>query len=285
MTGKESNAADTVYATNQRHYEAKYSTLDLSRLICSARDLTFFDDAIHSHTSWFTLYYDGFQGRLQNKKVLELGAGDGLNALLMARLGAKVTAVEISPSAVETLSQAAEELDLDVDARCGNFLEMDMPSFDFVVGKAFLHHLDHEMEEQVLKKISFLLGPLGEARFCEPAVNSRALDALRWLIPTPGRPSRLARAKFAEWKRNDPHPERDNSSGHYAEVAGRYFSSVRVTSVGGIERFRRLAGRHRWGRIFGRAALRFERTFIPEAIHRPFARCQLIVMTWPQQPR
>ena len=282
LTRDESKVAKVVYATNQRHYEAKYSALDPSGLIEKTRDLTFFQEAIRTHTSWFTLYLDGFQKRLQNKTVLELGAGDGVNALLMARLGAKVIAVEISQSAVDNLSWAAHRLGLDVTALCGDFLEMNLPTVDYVVGKAFLHHLTHETEDQVLRKTAASLDPSGEARFCEPAVNSRTLDTLRWLVPVRGRPSSLDRAKFAEWKRNDPHPDRDNSSSHYAEAAGKYFRKVRIVPAGGIERFRRLVGNRQWSEAFGRWALAFEQSFVPGGIHRPLARCQLIVMSSPR---
>ena len=143
MTREESKIADVVYATNEKHYEAKYSTLDPSGLIEQAKDLTFFHEAIRIHTSWFSLYLDGFQKRLASKTVLELGAGDGLNALLMARLGAKVIAVEISRSAVDKFSRAADDLSLDVTGLCGDFLEMDLPTVDYIIGKSFLHHLTH----------------------------------------------------------------------------------------------------------------------------------------------
>ena len=281
MTREDSTDGNATYAANQAHYEAKYSALDLAPLVRNAGSLDFFHEAVRCHTSWFTLYHDGFDQRLRNKTVLELGAGDGLNALVMARLGARVTAVEISQSAVNNLSAAARELGLDVSARCGNFLEMDLAAVDFVVGKAFLHHLDHETEDRVLCKVAAVLRPQGEARFCEPAVNSRTLDAVRWLAPMPGRPSSLAKSKFAEWKRLDPHPDRDNSSSHYQEAARKHFQSVRITPVGGIERLRRLAGSRPWGKSFGRMALSFERRFLPEAMHKPFARCQLIVMSSP----
>ena len=281
LTREESKAAGVVYATNQRHYEEKYSTLDPSGLIERARDLTFFHEAIHAHTSWFGLYLDGFQKQVANKTVLELGAGDGLNALLMARLGAKVIAIEISQSAVDNLSRAADTLGLEVTALCGDLLEMDLPTVDYVVGKAFLHHLTHETEDRVLRKAAASLDPSGEARFFEPAVNSRMLDTLRWMVPVTGRPSSLRRVKFAKWKQNDPHPDRDNSSSHYAEAAAKHFGKVRIVPLGGIERFRRLAGHRRWGLAFGRSALAFERRFVPEGIHRHFARCQLIVMSAP----
>ncbi len=281
MTREESKIADVVYATNEKHYEAKYSTLDPSGLIEQAKDLTFFHEAIRIHTSWFSLYLDGFQKRLASKTVLELGAGDGLNALLMARLGAKVIAVEISRSAVDKFSRAADDLSLDVTGLCGDFLEMDLPTVDYIIGKSFLHHLTHETEDQVLGKAGALLDPSGEARFFEPAVNSRMLDTLRWLVPVEDRPSSLNRVQFAEWKRKDPHPDRDNSSSHYAEAAAKHFKEVRIVPVGGIERFRRLTGRTRWSQAFGRWALAFERRFVPEGIHRPLARCQLIVMSSP----
>ena len=49
------------------------------------------------------------------------------------------------------------------------------------MGKAFLHHLTHEDEALYLSKVAALLREGGEARFVEPAVNSRILDSVRTL--------------------------------------------------------------------------------------------------------
>ena len=42
-------------------------------------------------------------GDLRGKAVLDVGCGDGLNAVMLARLGARVTGVDVSPRAVALL--------------------------------------------------------------------------------------------------------------------------------------------------------------------------------------
>jgi SAM-dependent methyltransferase len=266
---------------NRLHYTALYDSLEMEPLLQKAQNLDFFHEAIEKHTSWFGMYQENFASRLPGRRVLELGAGDGLNALIMARLGAQVTAIEIAPPAVAMLQDASRALGLRVEAICGDFLEMWFAPFDFIVGKAFLHHLDHETEEQFLRKCARLLKSDGEARFQEPAVNSHALDTLRWIVPAPGRPSILNRRAFAGWKAEDPHPERDQSSRHYEQVGRKYFGDVRIVPFGGVERFRRLIrDRHRADE-FARWALRAERRYMPMGFRNAIARSQTIIYSSP----
>src|SRR5262249_7796197 len=155
---------------------------------------------------------------IRGKRVIEIGCGDGINALIMAVLGADVIANDISRESERLVREASAQLRLsNVRAISGDFTQLDLPlrSFDFVVVKALLHHLTHECEDQYLARIARLLTCEGEARFFEPAINSEILDKIRWLVPAPSRPSILQKKAYARWKAEDPHPERDNSSTHY----------------------------------------------------------------------
>lgn len=265
---------------NRVYYNARYSSLKAESLAREAQQLTL-EQAIETHTSWYVLYINDFAARLPGKSVLELGFGDGLNPLLMAKAGAKVTAVEIATPAVEALREASKALGLEVNAICGDFLELDLPKFDYIVGKGLLHHLDHDLEARFLRKCAQLLNPGGEARFAEPAVNSHLLDTLRWMVPVPNRPSILNRKRFQAWKDADPHPERDNSSRHYAEVGHEYFGTVNVAVFGGFERFRRFILKRSWSEAYAAWALRAESRFLPQAVHRPIARGQAIMYSKP----
>jgi SAM-dependent methyltransferase len=219
--------------------------------------------------------------------VLELGFGDGLNALIMAQLGAEVTAVEISKYAVQLLATASKELRLQhrIEPICGDFIEIDLPPsyYDFVVGKAFLHHLTHEVEREYVAKASVVLRPSGEARFCEPAVNSRLLDFLRWMIPVSGRPSILMRHAFQKWKERDPHPVRDNSSRHYENLFQEYFRNVEIWPIGCLERFHRILPTGEFNLEYRRWAFRLEFALIPYPIRLRFARAQTIVARGPKK--
>lgn len=274
---------------NKAHYDKAYGYLDISLNAAKLRDPeAFLADAARTDTSWHGLYGidPEFASRLEGARVLELGAGDGLNAILMSRLRAQVTAVDISE---ETPRAIAKTLSLlqgpapAVNAMAGDLLQLDFPraSFDFVVGKEFLHHLDHNIEEQYLRRIADVLKDTGEARFVEPAVNSRLLDTIRWCIPVPGRPSSLLTPRrFRDWKASDPHPLRDDSSCHYLQIGRRFFQSVEAKTYGGLERIHRLLPNGTMNRAFRRFAHKAER-LIPRFIERPFARHQLLVFLRP----
>ena len=122
---------------------------------------------------------------------------------------------------------------------------------------------------------------LGEARFFEPATNSVWLERLRWVMPVPARPSILQRNAFREWRARDPHPERDNSSAHFREVASRFFSVVEIVPVGSIERLHRLLPPGERNRAFRRWALRAEQS-LPRSVQLWAARSQTLVMREPR---
>jgi SAM-dependent methyltransferase len=281
-----SDSTETV-AANVAYYDAEYGRLNLDRLIDKlGRWPEVLGELVATHITWHSLYGQAFGRRIAGARVLELGCGDGLNALMMARLGAEVTAVDISPHSERILRTVSARLGPQrVIPVTGDFAHLDFPpvSYDFVVGKDFLHHITHDQETAYLAKIVRVLKPTGEARFCEPAVNSASLDALRWLIPVPGRPSALARRAFRAWKARDPHPVRDQSSRHYRVNGARFFEEVEIVPFGSLERFHRLLPRV-IGRPFRRRAHVLEER-LPHWFRSWAARSQLIVYRRPRPPR
>ena len=182
--------AEENIVTNREHYDRLYSGANIDALVDKVRNVAaFLEVSIKTDTSWHGLYQDGFADRIKNKRVFEIGCGNGLNALVMAALGAEVVANDISQESERILKQAVARLGfINVEAVSGNFADLHFPfdSFDFVVGKALLHHLTHDLEAQYLKKLALMLKVDGEARFFEPATNSLFLDKLRWMVPVPG---------------------------------------------------------------------------------------------------
>jgi 2-polyprenyl-3-methyl-5-hydroxy-6-metoxy-1,4-benzoquinol methylase len=279
---------ETYRTRNKRHYDRHLRDVLPQSVVERVGDVeAFLDDATRTDTSWAALYCGGFAARLQGARVLEVGAGDGANTLVMAALGADVTCVDISDQAPPLVRAAAGTLGLaaKVEAISGDFTEVPLDArrpFDFVVGKAFLHHLTHEQEAWCLQRAAAILRPGGEARFAEPAVNSGVLDACRWLIAVPGRPSSLDRDAFRGYLDTDPHPARDNSSAHYRRQGRRFFEQVEIVPIGGLERFERLLPRGRFHRPFRRAALRVER-WLPYGVQLKIARAQTIVLSTPRR--
>lgn len=275
-------------ARNKSHYDELYSGVNIDEMVAKVRNLDhFLTDALATDTSWRGLYVGGLREQLKGRKVLELGAGDGMNALVMAALGAEVFASDISERTPVIIEEAASRLKLShrVQGYAGDLLATNMfpnSSFDLVVGKGFLHHLDHDLEARFLELTAALLKPNGEARFFEPATNSGALDRLRYLVPVPGRPSSLQKKAFQAYEDHDPHPPRDNSSGHYREAAGKSFRKVEVFCLGCLERFHRLLPEGNSNRAFRRAAFRAER-LLPRPLNDLLARSQTVVCRGPKK--
>jgi SAM-dependent methyltransferase len=278
------NSASTI-SRNREHYDHEYAQVNADILVAKVRRLkAFFDDATKTDTSWHGFYHGGFADRIAKKRVLELGCGNGLNALVMASFGADVVANDLSHETERILSEAASKLQIEnLQVLVGDFgtLPFEPRSFDFVVGKAFLHHLTHELEDLYLAKAARLLKPTGEARFCEPAVNSPFLDKLRWMIPVPGRPSMLSKRKFLKYQEQDPHPERDNSSDHFRRVGEKFFFDVGIVPLGSLERFGRIMPQGSSNRRFRRWAHRAE-AGLPMWFRSKAARSQLITFGRPK---
>lgn len=270
---------------NRAHYNKRYAQVNIQSILNKLEHLDdFLSDTTTTDTSWVCMYMDGFATQLKGKKVLELGCGDCTNASVMAALGAEVWANDISEKSGDVIAQVNEATPFNYPIHfvSGNFLDTEIPdnTFDIVVGKAFVHHLTHQQETQFLEKIVKLLKPDGIVRFVEPAVNSKVLDILRWMVPVSGRPSSLQRSKFKEWLETDPHPIRENSGKHYKSIGLRYFKEVTVVPIGALERFHRLFPKARWNRKFRRLAFKIE-GYMPGFLKYPLARTQTINYWFP----
>src|SRR5262245_47909638 len=84
-------------------------------------------------------------GPLQGRRVLEVGCGDGRNAVMFARMGAHVTGIDVSPGALTVARQRAEVNGVaDRLTLIGAPIEQaDLPpgSFDVIWGDGILHHV------------------------------------------------------------------------------------------------------------------------------------------------
>tara|TARA_R100000935_G_scaffold16940_4_gene33463 strand:- start:24383 stop:25234 length:852 start_codon:yes stop_codon:yes gene_type:complete len=272
---------------NKLHYEKLYSGFSINNTLYWITHLNQFLPAVTStETSWFGMYMFNFQDRLKGKKILEMGCGDCTNAAVMAALGAEVYANDIASSSGEIVKKLNlnYKFDYPITFIEGDFLHNKLPSnyFDFVVGKAFLHHLTILVEQHFLKETARLLKQNGEARFFEPAINNRFLDEIRWYVPVTGRPSKFNKSLFEEWKKNDPHPDRSFSSQHFENAGMELFKEVSTHPVGAMERLHRILPKNSFNKKYRQWALKNEK-YIPRNINRSIARSQLIIYKVPKQ--
>ncbi|MEP3836609.1 MAG: class I SAM-dependent methyltransferase [Algibacter sp.] len=273
---------------NRDFYDKKYKGVNINGLLKTLNNLdAFLSDATTTDISWVGMYINNFKDSIKGNKILELGCGNCANVAVMAALGAKVVANDISDYSGDIIKalNANYKFEHKITFVKGDFTNHSIltESFDMVIGKAFLHHLtlDHELE--VVKKISQVLKPGGEARFFEPAVNSTFLDNLRWAVPMNNRPSKLFSPKaFKEWEDLDPHPERDNSSTHFKQLGLQFFDVSEIIPMGMLERFYRiLPFSTKTLRKYRRTALKLEK-YAPKVIQRLGARSQTIIYKKPK---
>jgi len=100
-------------------------------------------------------------------RVIDLGCGPGLYTNRLARRGAQVTGVDISPRSIEYAREQAATDGLDIDYRLGDYLEIDIePGYDL----ATMIMCDYcaispEQRVRLLRRVGDLLAPGGAFLF------------------------------------------------------------------------------------------------------------------------
>ena len=76
------------------------------------------------------------------KNALDLGCGEGRNAVYMAKRVETVIAVDLSDKAVETAKKFAAENNVNIDFKCANIFNIQFDKkFDFIYDSGTFHHL------------------------------------------------------------------------------------------------------------------------------------------------
>lgn len=126
-----------------------------------------FDDADYlDHESWIRPAFAAL-GDVRQRDVLDLGCGHGMAAVVLARRGARVTALDLSAGylAEAEARAAANEVALALVLANGAELPFADSSFDRVWGHAILHHLERVKAAREIRRV---LRPTGVAVLCEP---------------------------------------------------------------------------------------------------------------------
>jgi 2-polyprenyl-3-methyl-5-hydroxy-6-metoxy-1,4-benzoquinol methylase len=133
-------------------------------------------------------------GSLKGKTLLDVGCGDGMNSVMLARMGAQVTGIDVSPGAIEVARRRAEFNGVSNQVRflCSPVEKAALPdrTFDVVWGDGILHHVLDDLE-LVLSHLARCAKPDGVLIFSEPINLSPTLRKIRRRIPirtdaTPG---------------------------------------------------------------------------------------------------
>jgi SAM-dependent methyltransferase len=147
--------------------------------------LRFADEDWLDHETWIRPAIARL-GPVAGLPILDLGCGHGMASVVLARRGARVTAVDLSAGYVREaqLRADANGVELCCVQAEGERLPFADGSFARIWGNAILHHLDLERAGPELRRV---LQPGGMAVFCEPWAGNPLLNLARGYLPYPGK--------------------------------------------------------------------------------------------------
>lgn len=143
---------------NQSWWETKPMTY---RDWASADRSTTRDQAVSDFLSGNPWLTQDFFARLKGKSVLEIGCGSGAASVILARAGARVTAIDLTQAAVDMTTKHTEGLGVAVRRMDAEHLEFPDQSFDFVFSWGVLHHSAEP--EKAFAQAGRVLKPGGKA--------------------------------------------------------------------------------------------------------------------------
>jgi 2-polyprenyl-3-methyl-5-hydroxy-6-metoxy-1,4-benzoquinol methylase len=119
-------------------------------------------------------------GPLAGLSVLDVGCGEGRNAVILAKMGARVTGIDISPESIEAARRRCAVNSAIAEFICTPFESATVPAeaFDIVWVDAFLHHMLHDLGG-TLAAIRRTLKPGGRVLIKEPVNLFPPLRELR----------------------------------------------------------------------------------------------------------
>ena len=122
-------------------------------------------------------------GDVREKTVLDLGCGSGENVIPLAKRGAHVSGIDLSPDLINVARRRAEKYGVDADLRVASAYETGLPSrsMDVVFCIGVLHHLDIQRAKNEVRRV---LKPGGLFIVDEPVRFSRAIKLARKIFPT-----------------------------------------------------------------------------------------------------
>lgn len=120
-------------------------------------------------------------GEVRGKRILDYGCGQGEEAAYFAKLGARVTGIDVSAVGLQVAQERARANGLSIDFRIANCLKTQLGdgSFDIVHGHGILHHVGMEAG---LREVRRLLVDGGIGVFLEPLQSYRIIERPKeWL--------------------------------------------------------------------------------------------------------
>ena len=156
------------------------------------------DDAFLDHESWIRPAFRQL-GSLRFARVLDYGCGHGMASVVLTRMGAEVTAFDLSGGYVREARRRARANGVVVRCLQANGERLPFPdqSFDKIWGNAILHHLRLPIAGRELWRV---LRPGGVAVFCEPWGENPVLKFARNRLPYRGKDRTRDEEPLRRWQ-------------------------------------------------------------------------------------
>jgi SAM-dependent methyltransferase len=112
-------------------------------------------------------------GNQKPKRVLSIGCGDGAFEIQLAPFAEHITALDLSPQAIQVAQQTAAKAKVThVDFRCLSFADLAWnEKFDVIICLAFLHHVREPDLPDFLKQVYTHLEPGGFFYSQDPSIH------------------------------------------------------------------------------------------------------------------
>lgn len=169
------------------------------------------------------------EGLLRGKKVLEIGCGMGLHTELMTRRGADVTAVDLTPTAVNATTTRLELKGLTARVMQSDAEQLPFAdaSFDFVWSWGVIHHSSRT--GRIVREIARVLKPDGQCRIM--VYNREGMQARVTLLKDHFLKGKFLRQTFDEtlWRSTDGFTARYYVKEQFEDLFRTFFDEV--TSV------------------------------------------------------
>jgi 2-polyprenyl-3-methyl-5-hydroxy-6-metoxy-1,4-benzoquinol methylase len=142
-------------------------------------------DSYLDHECWIRPAFARL-GDINGLNVLDYGCGHGMASVVLARLGARVTALDLSPRYLSEAQRRgkANHVTIEFVQADGDRLPFADETFDRVWGNAILHHLSLPQASRELRRV---LRPGGIAVFCEPLGENPFVNFARRRLHYPGK--------------------------------------------------------------------------------------------------
>lgn len=136
------------------------------------------------------------EGWLTGRRLLDVGAGQGTDALYLATRGYEVTCLDLSIAAREIALGEAHKAGVALDYRVGSALAMDLPdcAFDGVVERGCFHHIALGDRERYAAEIARVMKPGGTYLYRSFCAKSQFRAAPEELLT-----EEAVRAAFSPW--------------------------------------------------------------------------------------